>query len=318
MDALIGYTGFVGGHLSQQHRFDAAFNSRTIDEAAGQGFDTVVCAAAPGSMFEANKLPDQDRAKIDALIAQLSRISCTRFVLISSIAVLADFAGQDDETTTAFQETLAYGRHRRALEAFCAEHFEDCLILRLPALFGAGLRKNFIFDLLNPMPTLLTAEKIAGFKDGVPAALAALIDQLYAPDPVTGLMKIDRGALSAAPQRAALEQAATDLSLTATQFHNPETTYQYYNMTRLWSDIEVARAAGLKVLHCATEPQTAARIHQRLLGRPMPETGARLHHEDMRTAHADLWSRSGPYLAEADQVLEDLAALFAAERGSAQ
>src|SRR5688500_2268849 len=71
-DAIIGSTGFVGGHLLGQHSFVGRFNSRTVQHAAGQAFDVVVCAAAPGSMFEANRFPDQDKARIDALIDHLS------------------------------------------------------------------------------------------------------------------------------------------------------------------------------------------------------------------------------------------------------
>ena len=136
--ALIGHTGFVGSTLARQAAFDARYNSATITESAGQSFGTVVCAAAPGSMLEANTAPEQDRAKIHALIDQLSAIKADRFILISSIAVLADFAGGDDEGTSAFQTQLAYGRHRRELEAFVEDRFADHLIVRLPALFGEG------------------------------------------------------------------------------------------------------------------------------------------------------------------------------------
>ncbi|NQX94860.1 MAG: hypothetical protein HRT64_08085, partial [Erythrobacter sp.] len=111
--ALIGHTGFVGSTLARQADFAGRFNSANIDESAGAHFDTVVCAAAPGSMLEANTAPEADRAKIHALIDQLSQIKAERFILISSIAVLADFAGGNDESTDAFQTELAYGRHRR-------------------------------------------------------------------------------------------------------------------------------------------------------------------------------------------------------------
>jgi hypothetical protein len=82
MDALIGHTGFVGGTLAHQHAFGARFNSATIDSAAGQTFDTVVCAAAPGSMFEANRFPDRDAARMQALMDKVGAIRARRFVLI--------------------------------------------------------------------------------------------------------------------------------------------------------------------------------------------------------------------------------------------
>jgi hypothetical protein len=150
MDAVIGNTGFVGGHLCGQHHFEARFNSRNIDEAAGRHYQTVVCAAAPGSMFEANRFPERDSERVEGLIAQLGRIRAQRFVLISSIAVLDDFAGGYDETTAAFQTDLAYGRHRRQLEVFCQGHFADCLIVRLPG--AVRWRAEEEFSVRHPQP----------------------------------------------------------------------------------------------------------------------------------------------------------------------
>src|SRR5262245_4514902 len=152
LDALIGATGLVGSNLARQHEFGATFNSRNITESADRAFEMLVCAAAPGSMFIANKFPERDAQTIDAICRSLEQISARRFVLISSIAVLARCDAGDDETTEAFQTELAYGRNRRALEIFCAEHFETCTVVRLPAVFGPGLQKNFLFDLLNPVP----------------------------------------------------------------------------------------------------------------------------------------------------------------------
>lgn len=313
-DAIIGHSGFVGGTLAQQHSFFAHFNTSNISDIGGQEFDTLVCAAAPGSMFAANREPERDREQINALLESLNAVRARRFVLISSIAVLADFAGKDDEGSKAFQEVLAYGRHRRALEAFVEDTFEDSLVVRLPALFGRGLRKNFIFDLLNPIPTMLTEAKLEGLST---VLVPSVFDQLrgfYAPDPATGMMKLDRAALDNDPMRASLEEAAITHGFAATQFHNPATTYQYYNMNRLWSDIEVVLGAGLRHVHLVSEPLKTASIHRRLTGRDMPESDACQHHEDMRTRHAELWGKQGPYLENADTVLDQLAAFYASER----
>lgn len=312
---LIGHTGFVGGALLRQTGFDACYNSRNIADIEGRAFGTLVCAAAPGSMLEANRAPERDKAQIDALIARLERVKAERFVLVSSIAVLADFAGRDDEGSTAFQHDLAYGRHRRALEAFVETRFPASLIVRLPALFGAGLRKNFLFDLLNPVPSMLTAEKRDALVRALDGELAAWLAALYAPDAATGLLKLDRAAFDADPRRAALEAALDAMGATATQFHHRETTYQYYPIDRLWQDIGIALAAGLSRLHLAPEPLAAAAIHARLTGRAMPETPARLHREDMRTRHAALWGADGPYQFTAADTLESLAAFFASQRG---
>lgn len=310
---LIGHTGFVGGALLRQTQFAQCYNSANIAAIAGEAFGTLVCAAAPGSMLEANRAPERDAAQIEALIAHLSTVEAERFVLISSIAVLADFAGGDDEGTSAFQQTLAYGRHRRMLEAFIEERFPRSLIIRLPALFGHGLRKNFLFDLLNPVPSLLPEARHADLVAALPGNLAGWAKGLYAPDAVTGMLKLDRTTLNADGRRAGLEDAVTALGFSAMQFHHPETTYQYYDTSRLWQDIGIALAAGLTHLHLVAEPLSAAAMHARLTGRPMPETPARLHREDMRTRHADLWGASGPYQFSAADTLARLAAFFASE-----
>ena len=314
---LIGHTGFVGSALLRQAAFAACYNSQNIAAIEGQSFGTLVCAAAPGSMLEANLAPERDAEKINALIAQLSAVRAERFVLISSIAVLADFAGGDDEGSQAFQQDLAYGRNRRALEAFVESHFPSSLVVRLPALFGHGLRKNFLFDLLNPVPSMLNAAKHDALCGALDPALAGLASALYTPDATTGLLRLDRAALNADRRRSALEDAVTALGLSATQFHHRETTYQYYPINRLWQDIGIALGAGLSHLHLVAEPLTAAAIHAALLGRAMPETPARLHREDMHTRHAGLWGAEGPYQFSAAATLDRLAAFFASERVAA-
>ncbi len=314
--ALIGHTGFVGGTLARQNAFAALFNSSKIETIVGLVFDTLVCAAAPGSMLTANRQPDQDRAQIDALIDRLDGLRARHVVLISSIAVLADFAAGDDEGTQAFQQDLAYGRNRRLLEAFCETSFDDCLVVRLPALFGPGLRKNFVFDLMNPVPTMLPEARLETLLEQLEPLLRDTLGALYAPDPATGMHRLDREALDANPRRPALDTAVRAVGMSATQFHNPDTTYQYYDMSRLWRDIGIATRAGLRCIHLVTEPLRAADIHARLLGATMPETGARLHLEDMRTRHAALWNREGPYLEDGATVLDGLATFFAA-RGQA-
>jgi len=265
-------------------------------------------------MVTANRQPERDRAAIEALADQLDRVNVRRFVLISSIAVLADTAGGEDEGTQAFQENLAYGRHRRLLEAFCESRFDDCLVVRLPALFGPGLRKNFVFDLMNPVPTLLPQERLASLVERMPSELRPWLEDLYSPDEATGMRRLDRPALNADPKRALLDRAVHDAEMSATQFHNPDTTYQYYDMTRLWQDIRMAMWAELRHLHLAVAPLRAADIHARLLHSPMIQTGAKIHHEDMHTRHAAVWQRDGPYLEDASTVLENLAIFFAEQR----
>ena len=150
MRALIGHTGFVGSNLRRAGGFDSMFNSSNYRDMAGQRFAEVVCAGVAAAKWVANSAPEADRAAIAALTDVLSQAHIGRFVLVSTIDVYPDPAMAVDETfDPAGQPNHAYGTNRLALEKWVAARHPDHLIVRLPALFGPGLRKNALFDLLH-------------------------------------------------------------------------------------------------------------------------------------------------------------------------
>lgn len=148
-NALIGFSGFVGGTLLKQTQFDSLYRSTNIAEINGQTFDTVVCAGAPAQKWLANRDPETDQKKIDQLIAHLATIKCHTFILISTVDVFKTAMGVDEDTPVDEAGLQAYGLNRRRLEKFVENHFSHYLIVRLPGLVGPGLRKNVIFDFLN-------------------------------------------------------------------------------------------------------------------------------------------------------------------------
>lgn len=149
MDALIGFTGFVGSTLLRQKAFQALFRSTNIADICGQSFDTVVCAGAPGQKWLANKQPENDRACIDSLIEKIKTVSCKQFILISTVDVFNNPQNIDEQSPVDEAQLQPYGLHRRELEKFVEAHFPQSLIVRLPGLVGPGLRKNIIFDFHN-------------------------------------------------------------------------------------------------------------------------------------------------------------------------
>lgn len=154
--ALIGHTGFVGSNLDAATVFDARYNSRNIDEMAGRSFDLVVCAGVSAVKWMANREPEVDRAGIKALTDVLGAAKVGELVLISTIDVYPDPAAGGDETTVIDPAVNhAYGRHRYELEEWAKATFPLVRIVRLPALFGPGLRKNAIYDLLHGNQTQL-------------------------------------------------------------------------------------------------------------------------------------------------------------------
>jgi hypothetical protein len=147
MDVLVGHTGFVGGVLARHRRFDACLASPSIGLLRGASVRHLVCAGVSAVKWKANQEPEADLAGIRRLWDVLETVRAERVTLISTIDVLDDPARAADETAPATGATGAYGRNRRWLEAEVQARFPDALVLRLPALFGPGLKKNALYDM---------------------------------------------------------------------------------------------------------------------------------------------------------------------------
>lgn len=146
--ALIGSTGFVGSSLLRSDSFADCYHSTDIETIRGRSYEMIVCAGAPGTKWRANQEPEADRAAIDKLTRCLEEVVARHVVLISTVDVYPDPRGVDEDSPIDESSLHPYGRHRLALERFIADRFAST-VLRLPALFGPGLKKNVIYDFLH-------------------------------------------------------------------------------------------------------------------------------------------------------------------------
>jgi len=146
--ALIGHTGFVGGTVLSQTPFEATYNSTNIEEIRRQRFDLIVCAGAPGRKWRANQHPGEDLASIQRLIEALDQTEARELILISTVDVYPSPRDVDEATPIDNARNAPYGRHRRLLEEFALARFPG-VIVRLPGLFGRGLKKNIVYDFLH-------------------------------------------------------------------------------------------------------------------------------------------------------------------------
>ena len=153
-NALIGASGFVGGNIFRQGEFNSAFTSANIQEIKNRTFDIVVCAGARAEKWKANLDPDSDRTNIENLISNLRQLTAKKFVLISTVDVYPESLGVDEATQISSEMLAPYGKHRFYLEEFTRAQFPNHTIIRLPGLIGAGLKKNFIFDMLHNQEAL--------------------------------------------------------------------------------------------------------------------------------------------------------------------
>jgi hypothetical protein len=79
----------------------------------------------------------------------LGEVETRQFVLISTVDVLPKPTTVDEYSPIDESKQQPYGRHRFLLERFVVDRFTDSCVVRLPGLFGPGLKKNVIFDLLH-------------------------------------------------------------------------------------------------------------------------------------------------------------------------
>lgn len=145
--ALIGHSGFVGGFLANRMPFTHPFRRSNIDSIRGESFDLVVCAGMPAAKWLANQDPVADTENTDRLMSALSEMQADTFVLVSTVDIYQGTESCDEATQP--RPDHAYGRNRLRLETFIKGAFKNHHIVRLPALFGAGLKKNALYDLMH-------------------------------------------------------------------------------------------------------------------------------------------------------------------------
>ena len=134
MIGLVGYTGTVGSHISEQYFIDKCYNSKNIDSINKDVFDILFIAGIRAEKYLANRDSNADRFNIQNLINNLKSVSAKKVVLISTIDV---------------HNNDYYGINRLWAESEISKLF-DTSIIRLPGLVGSHIKKNFIYDICHP------------------------------------------------------------------------------------------------------------------------------------------------------------------------
>lgn len=298
MDFLVGYTGFVGSNLALTHEFDGRFNSKNVSDAFGKEPDLLVYAGVPAEMFLANQAPEKDKEVMDAAIENIRRIRPKKLVLISTIAVYANSVGANEDTVIDEKELLPYGKNRRYLEKWAEENAEDCLIVRLPALYGENLKKNFLYDYIHFVPALLKAEKYRELLErdnGIQGFYEEQGNGFY------------RCRLLKGTERHKLVQYFKHVGFSALNFTDSRAEYQFYNLKNLWGDIQKALRHHVPLMNLATEPVAVSELYYYLTGGNfVNELDRPVLKYDFRTKYAEMFSGDRGYLWTKDAVLKDV------------
>lgn len=297
---LVGSTGFVGGNLMASHPFDAAYHSSNVQQGFGRENDLVVYAGVPAAMFLANQDPEADLAVMRAARENLRRLAPKKLVLISSICVYADSRGKTEADEPQPEGLAAYGANRLQLERWVREDWPDALIVRLPALYGLGLKKNFLYDLHTITPALLRPAKYEEL-----AAKSELVKNAYS-DAGNNFYK-----LNGSQDPAALKQWFAVNDFNALAFTDSRSVYQFYDLRHLWADIQKAMELDLRVLHLATPPVSAARVYEAVAGgRFENHLAAQPFDYDLRTLHAEAFGGRDGYLCTEEEELANICAFM--------
>ncbi|MBR5913687.1 MAG: NAD(P)-dependent oxidoreductase [Selenomonadaceae bacterium] len=299
MKALVGYTGFVGSNLDAEEKFEGRYNSKNISEAFGTSPDLLIYAGVPAAKYLANSAPEKDFEIILQAQENIKKISPKKLVLISTIDVFKNPIEVDEDADIDTENLQAYGKNRRHLEVWVQKNFSDALIVRLPGLFGKNIKKNFIYDFIHKIPFRLTEKLFSQLceKESELKNFYSLQDNGF----YQCKNLID-------DEEKVLKKIFEKLDFSALNFTDSRSVYQFYPLSRLWNDIEIALKNDLKILHLATEPVQVGELYSYLTGKNfVNELANSPANYDFRTKFAKSFGGQSNYLMDKNSVMKSIA-----------
>lgn len=296
MKILVGYTGFVGSNIIEKTKFDKLINSKNIEEAFGTNPELLVYSGIRAEKFLANKEPQKDYLDIMNAIENIKKINPKKLVLISTIDVYKHPINVNEETIIDTEELHPYGLNRYKLEQWVEANIEDSLIVRLPGLFGKNIKKNFIYDLINLIPSMLTETKFNELR-----LKNNYIEQFYL-NQKNGFFKCKELNNT---ERKKLRNYFGNIGFSALNFTDSRSIFQFYNLSNLWNHIEIALKNNLRKVNLATEPVLVSDIYKKFTGLEFAnEITAIPPKYDFRTKYAKIFNSEGDYIMNKNEVIK--------------
>lgn len=298
MEFLVGNTGFVGSNIAACHFFDGTFHSTNIEEAFFKNPDLLVYSAVPAEMFLANQNPEKDKLSIQNAIENIKKINPKHIVLISTIAVYKNPINVNEDSQIEVEGLSPYGKNRYELEKWVEEYSERHNIIRLPALFGKNLKKNFIYDFIHRIPSMLKEEKWKELEEKDKQLSSFYIKQ------ENGYYKCK---LLNTLEELELRKRFEKLNFSALFFTDSRGEYQYYNLQNLWSHIEFTIKNEIPKLNLAVEPISISELYQELTGKVFNNHLNRdVPKYDYRSKYAEMLKGKNGYFFSKEKVIEDI------------
>ena len=298
MKCLVGYTGFVGSNIAAKGDFDNLYNSKNITEAFGTVPDLLIYAGVRAEMFLANNAPEKDFAQIQEAFENIKKIAPKLVVLISTISVYGENPCGDEDTVIAENTLTAYGKNRLWLEKQIENCFPNHLIIRLPALYGINLKKNFIYDYIHFIPALLKNDKFLELEKQ-----NAALGEFY--------KKQDNGFYKCREltddERSELKSFFKSVGFSALNFTDSRSKYQFYNLSCLYEHIQKALQSGLDLLNITTEPVSVSELFDFLESKTfVNELAKSPFNQNLRSKHAGVFGGKDGYFFDKQFVKENI------------
>ena len=298
MKYLVGYTGFVGSNICMSDEFDRLFNSKNITEAFGRNPDLLIYSGVPAQKFIANSEPEKDLEIINNAIENIKKINPKKIVLISTIDVYKNPVNVNEDTTIDTDNLHPYGLNRYKLELWVKENFDDYLIVRLPGLYGKNIKKNFIYDLINIIPSMLTQDKFNELSN----VNSVLNNYYYLAD--NGFYKLKEISNS---EKKELREIFLNLGFSALNFTDSRGKFQFYNLKYLWDHIKIALQNNIKVLNLATEPVIVSELYKYIMGSEFTnELNKEVPNYDYKTNYYEVFNGNAGYIFDKEFIMEDI------------
>lgn len=295
---LVGYTGFVGSNIYVKGNFEGLYNSKNIQGAYGKNPDLLVYSGLRAEKYLANNNPEKDLELIHEAERNIEKINPKKLILISTVDVLKNPINVDENVEVEIEGLQAYGYNRYQLECWVRENYPDALIIRLPGLYGINLKKNFIYDYINVIPSMLKKEKMKELllKDSGLENYYKLEDNGF-----YKLNNIDE------EEKKELRKKLKNIQFTALNFTDSRNVYQFYPLERLWDDIQICIKNNIKLWHPATEPISTSELYKFLTGKKFEN---KILDEsikyDFKTNYFKEFNGNNGYIMNKKEILEDI------------
>lgn len=300
MISLVGYTGYVGSNILARagDKITGLYNSKNISEAFGTNPDLLIYSGMRAEKYLANNDPEADMELVLQAQENIRKINPKKLVLISTIDVLKEPNGKDEDAFIDTEDLHAYGLNRYRLEQWVRLNYPDCLIIRLPGLYGINIKKNFIYDYINVIPFMLKESKFDEL-----SSIDSDLHNFYTLQ-ANGFYKLNS---ISEDEKEVLKAKFKTLGFTALNFTDSRNVYQFYPLSRLWDDINTAMDNGLLMWHPATSPLSVSDVYKHLTGTDfINEISPFPIYYDYKTKYAEIFGGKDGYLMSSEEVLDDI------------